>query len=50
MKTSESSSVKVKKTENPQKPQSKKVDLAKEFSIEDIWTTGCALNTTGKVG
>ena len=20
-----------------------------EFEIDDIWTTGCALNTTGKV-
>ena len=23
-------------------------NLSKEFNIEDIWTTGCALNTTGK--
>nr|VFK64641.1 MAG: hypothetical protein BECKUNK1418G_GA0071005_10494 [Candidatus Kentron sp. UNK]VFK71160.1 MAG: hypothetical protein BECKUNK1418H_GA0071006_10534 [Candidatus Kentron sp. UNK] len=23
------------------------VELKTEFAIEDIWTTGCALNTTG---
>ena len=25
------------------------VDFVREFNIEDVWTTGCALNTTGKI-
>jgi hypothetical protein len=24
-------------------------EFCREFEIEDIWTTGCMLNTTGKV-
>ena len=24
-------------------------NYVEEFSIEDVWTTGCALNTTGKI-
>lgn len=29
--------------------QSQDIDFVKEFNIEDVWTTGCALNTTGKI-
>ena len=29
--------------------ENKSVDYVEEFSIEDVWTTGCALNTTGKI-
>ena len=39
----------MKKEMNIAKDKKNTVNLVKEFNIEDVWTTGCALNTTGKI-
>ena len=40
------SDMSIEKTDEKEK---KDIDFVEEFSIEDVWTTGCALNTTGKI-